>query len=649
MATGKIPDKKPRGRPKKIEKDEGTEYDGVNEQSLSIKMSSQKVDSPTTVQQIQNQWTNIFSKYSGSFSFNTIASAWNAGFLNNPFIQNQRIKQISTQPINISKKDLQEATQNPQENEEIFRQESIFLNHTNYVYNGIIRNNRDIPHYYYYYIPQYVKAQDMKKDDFKKESQKVDKIVKVFRPSLTFKTIAMQVAEEGKCTYVIRKSFDDKLNKVYLFNLQKLNSDQVKLTGLGSKQPYIASFNFMIFLNPMYSLSQYPPYFTEIFEKLKTAKIFIPDKDGKLIFNKKIVDSAEMPENSSIEYGKGGWMFWYQLSQYDAYTFCADASHPLVIPETTGMLVDMSELTDYKALQTALLAKTVTSILAATVPMDKAAKTGLDQTLLSPDLILGYEGHFGNNVAGNVMPFFAPFTDYKFFSVDNQPDNMDVVYNRIRDLIATSGNSALNTISDKPSIASVKAAQRLAASKARYLSLQFESFLDQVINEQFDLKYDWKFYLWGDCYNDDDLKIAKEMLLGGMKVMLPKVLSAEGYTLEDGCAIQDYLSILGIQTEFGAAANKTAAIKKVGRPALDENEIENDSTGISVDQGNNVSDIKNFEHQYVCRICGAEIDEDDNGICDDCLEEEYDKRLEAIIKKQRENKIDKEINDYGEK
>jgi hypothetical protein len=50
---------------------------------------------------------------------------------------------------------------------------------------------------------------------------------------------------------------------------------------------------------------------------------------------------------------------------------------------------------------------------------------------------------------------------------------MDIIYSRIRDLIATSGNSALLPITDKPSIASVKAAQSLQASKNDYLTRQF--------------------------------------------------------------------------------------------------------------------------------------------------------------------------------
>lgn len=635
---------KGRGRPRKIIPDNDSL--SKNEEKKSIQMTAST--SNVTLQDVQNQWTGIFNKYSDVLSFDTIASTWNSGFLNNPFIQNQRIKQISSQPINISKQDLQQAMQAPQENEQMLREMSLFLTYTNYVYNGLMRNNRDIPNYFYYYVPDGIDEKDMQSPAFKRESKKVNRILKTFKPAMTFKTISMQVAEEGKTTYVIRKSYNK--DDVYFFNLQKLNSDKVKLTGIGSKQPFIASFDFMIFLNPMYSLEQYPPYFTDIFESLQKAGVFVKEKNDKIKFNPK----AKLPPNTSVEFVNNTWLFWAQLPQSDVYTFCADASHALAIPETAGMLVDMAELNDYKALQTALLAKTVTSIMAATVPMDKAAKTGTNQTLISPDVILGYEGHFGNNIAGNVMPFFAPFTDYKFFNIDNQPDNMDIIYNRIRDLIATSGNSALNSISDKPSIASVKAAQRLASSKARYLTLQFESFLDQVINEQFDLQYRWKVSLWGDIYNDEELKVAKEMLLGGVTVMLPKVLSSQGLTLEDANSVENYISVLGIKADFGASSSNTNKIHtgKVGRPPLEDNAIENDSTATSADMGNNVSDIKDFsENEYpeeeikmkkICSVCGAEIDEDDEGICDDCLEELYDRRIEKIAERISSRKKNKE-------
>lgn len=51
--------------------------------------------------------------------------------------------------------------------------------------------------------------------------------------------------------------------------------------------------------------------------------------------------------------------------------------------------------------------------------------------------------------------------EFKLHTLQNQPESMDIIFNRTRDLIATSGNSALMSITDKPSIASVKASQMI--------------------------------------------------------------------------------------------------------------------------------------------------------------------------------------------
>ena len=55
---------------------------------------------------------------------------------------------------------------------------------------------------------------------------------------------------------------------------------------------------------------------------------------------------------------------------------------------------------------------------------------------------------------------------------------MDIIYDRTRDLIATSGNSALMSITDKPSIASVKAAQYIQESRVDYMVRQYESYMN---------------------------------------------------------------------------------------------------------------------------------------------------------------------------
>ena len=210
-------------------------------------------------------------------------------------------------------------------------------------------------------------------------------------------------------------------------------------------------------------------------------------------------------------------------------------------------------------------------------------------------------------------------------SLDNQPESMDIIYSRIRDLIATSGNSALVPITDKPSIASVKAAQSLQASKNDYLTRQFQGFLNNVINNYFDLKYDWNVTLWGDVFFwRDDIKITKELVLSGMHGLLPKLLSAQDQTLEDYKGSTVYLDTLGIKIETAQdAANQS---NPVGRPKMNDTDIENDNTGTSNDQGNNVSEIK-MSHLSRCAKCGKSLESHENIICDECLQEVYEERL----------------------
>ena len=65
----------------------------------------------------------------------------------------------------------------------------------------------------------------MDNKEFKKEVNFVDSILLSFNPKLRFKTINMQVQQEGKCSYLVRKSYDKAHGKVNFFLLQKLQTD----------------------------------------------------------------------------------------------------------------------------------------------------------------------------------------------------------------------------------------------------------------------------------------------------------------------------------------------------------------------------------------------------------------------------------------
>ena len=168
----------------------------------------------------------------------------------------------------------------------------------------------------------------------------------------------------------------------------------------------------------------------------------------------------------------------------------------------------------------------------------------------------------------------------------------------------------------------------LQASKNDYLTRQFQDFLNNVINENFDLKYTWNVTLWGDVFFwRDDVKITKELVISGMHGLLPKLLSAQDQTLEDYKGSTIYMDALDIQIKTAQEVKQELeSSNPVGRPKLNDTDIENDNTGISNDQGNNVSEIK-LSASIKCAKCGKELESHEDIICDECLQEAYEERL----------------------
>ena len=84
---------------------------------------------------------------------------------------------------------MQRALANPENSELTLQSLSMYLYYTNYVYNILVKLNRDTPLYKWYVTPIDANEDDTKTDAFKKESKKVDQIIKKFNPSLTLRTI----------------------------------------------------------------------------------------------------------------------------------------------------------------------------------------------------------------------------------------------------------------------------------------------------------------------------------------------------------------------------------------------------------------------------------------------------------------------------
>ena len=582
-----IKDKKKRGRPKNLAKEP------LNENKPSILMTGQE-EKPVTVQEVQNLWAGIFSKYAGTTGIETVKSTLSNAYEVNPFTQNQRLKTLSSLPKNLDKDKIEKAFLNPQDNEQTFRQLGWYISSTTYIYYKMLRLAMDVPIFNYYAYPKYVEKKSMSEDGFKKESQLVHKFLEALNPKVAFKKIAMEVKREGKCSYVYRQSVskEGKQQKVDFALLQKLPSDYIKYTAIGSDTSLVTSFDFMVFMQPGFSLDQYPSFFTDYYNEMVESGAFNKDKKGKVVIDYDKLSKIE----GTLERKNNRYLFWRQLPQDQVFCFGSDLSSVWQLPDTIGLFSNLNELNDYKWLQGALTSSPLTNIMTAEVALnDDDRVPGYNDTALSPDVILGFQDLYNSLVSGNSAGFFAPFKNFELHSLPDVPNSMSIYSSALQDTITSAGIAGLLTTESKPSVAMVKTSQLLAEAEAEFVTKQLESFVNVVLAKHLGLKNVWRCSLWGNIFTiDSEVSEMKNMINLGMSSVLPRLLSAYGLDIESDNCINDWLDVMKTYDKFHTAqsAFQQSANSTNGRPKSDDNNINSDDTEASINQGTNTGDMR---------------------------------------------------------
>lgn len=663
------PPKRKRGRPRKEKPNNGIVNEGESrilmEQGngnsgniIGKEIMSQQKYERINLEQVQRKWNTVFSKYSTLLAQNGNISSLN-GLLNNvatvnalnPFVQNKRVKEIIAQGEKVDKNKVMDYLANPQENEFNIQNASWAMYYQSQIYQTLLRLDRDIPRFHYYVIPQNVKKEDLSEEKYKKEKKKVDSILKVLKPKVTFKDMIEQLSNEGKTFYIPRISFDDK--EAFFFTFQKLPSRYCKIVGFGSDEHFIIMFDMSIFLNGIYDIRQYPQFIQDKWNEMLNAGIVEQGKDKKYKINPK----TNIPDEDILEFADDTWCYWYRLPQNMAFTFSQAGGNPNVLPDSTALLGDIVDLNDYKILQQNLLARGATALLTAEAQIKTDSPVGTDPSYVSVDTLLGITDYVTQKVGDTIVPVFFPLHDYKLHDIqEDVSPATQVVTSRLRDVVSTSSLSGLISQTDKPSIITVKTARDLAMAKARYIVSQFENVVNKIINSSFELNYEWKVHFWGYCFDElDDIKTMKEMILSGMKGLLPRLLSAYDLTLEEYQTSYDMCNALdlkvikdeliyqvennnkmqdkalenSLQQQQISIKNKVVdtginETKKVGRPAKTDDELESDATAASRDTAND-SETKEFSKQVMSLV--EELGISDMNLDDDELMEAVSEEL----------------------
>lgn len=650
---------KKRGRPPKVKPEPV-----VNEAPERLEMVS-KSKAPAPIENMMRDLTGLYQRalkggWCGGVDFNQY----------NPFLQNDRLKMLNTRPGTMGREDLTKALKTPGESELGLRAEAWSMSSTQYLYYKILRMAADVPMFKYYLVPELLEKAEYKKDDFKNDDKLVDEWLSQFDVKNTLKKTALEVKREGKATYLLRNSISDvgKNKTVNYAKWQKLPSEYVKLVKIG-EHGYIASFNFMLFLNPAFSVCQYPEFIQNIWNDLVNSGAvsvagcgggYLPCDTYSFADGREIKPGINVEKllNYSYEYrGSNGketlrgsleitnkslteraYFFWVQMPQDLCYTFCSDSSNPWVVPDTAGLLLSLDELADYDTLQGLVESTPLTALLTAEAETIPNPNPGQDQSVLNPETIAGIEEHFNSSTSTNLEALFAPLKNFKLLSLPSQPNSSEISANATKNVLTRAGLGGLITTTDKPSVSQVKTAQLLAEAEAHFVTLQFESVLNMIINKIIGTKYHWGLHIWGGIFTfNDEIKRDKELFVAGATFVLPKLASAYDLSIRDTRAVQQYIDSFEIYDDFKTvtqvrqenineqkSVSDTISTGRAGRPLKDDSDIDNDNTAASKDGGLDTADTREYAAKEptigVCVVCGAECD---GILCDNCREK-YD-------------------------
>lgn len=625
--TNKSVAKKP-GRPKKAPV-VNTE---VNEQSVDrLQMEEDKV----TIETLNNQWKKVYANLSESSHgvsgvVTTVMDKWNKL---NPFLQNQRIKNLYTQAKAYGKADISEFLANPGNNERPLRSLSWANSSSQQIYYNILRRSCDIPLYNWYVIPDLMESDsDYNGEVFQNEDKLVQEWLETFDVKNTFKTIALEVKREGKSSYLLRNKISGvgKSKTVDFCTLQKMPTDWIKITGKGSLG-YTISFNMMYFLN----IANSPSFFGEFIEAAWNDMIYngivtLPEGSQKYEFHPEEV--VKVNEDKTIkEYtfsyegitvkpiiesitegiGRGRnqrYMFWLQMPYDICYTFGSDNSHPWMAPDTMGLMLKMQELTDYCQLAGLIASTPLTAVLTGEIEPIANPRAGKNESIFTPEVIQGMQDKFNAITSTNVEAFLWPAKNIKLQQLSADVNSSDIISTATSNFLESAGEGGLTIATEKPNVAQITAAKLLAASQQDYVTIQFQKVMNFILQHKIGLKLRWKIKIWGNIFTiENEKKYLKEIVANGNIALLPKLMSAEGISIRDTKALTSYVKSFKFYDDFMTytqlksselASGESEVVDEegnpVGRPPIDDGDVENENTAASKEAGSNTSDNREY-------------------------------------------------------
>lgn len=443
----------------------------------------------------------------------------------NPWIQNQRVRQINSLPADYGKEVVAEAIKSPGGHERMLRQVHRSLEATAYPMFKIRKVYTDLLTYNYYTKPAFVDREDMKKPEFWREFSLLEKFSQALQPSAAAHKIAGQAILDGKVFYTLRYQVDKSHNKVGHAFLQQLPTDWTKIVGFNSLSGYTVAFDLMYFLQPGTDWRQ----FGDLFEPyLDTFNAVLAPRRGVAFAEKnqwgvdweKFNAIQNTPGKPEAYIQNGRWAYWVTLPPEQVWTFEIDDTNAVAASPMTGLYLSMLAIAQYEQVQLELVQNPLIAVMTGEIPYrtDQGASKD-DPYKLSPGgrlffETLWYQMLAENNTSG-IGLFLAPAENLKLHQLSEAPSATEISTNGYGYAVEKSGLSGLIPITAEPRAGTVNISVKLESQYCRRIYQQFERMMDWVY-ASLGLRYEWRFHMFGNIYDDEKEldRMNKSMAMG---------------------------------------------------------------------------------------------------------------------------------------
>lgn len=482
-----------------------------------------------------------------------------SAMLNEPYVQNRRVKAYNTLPNDVTKDELVDMVRNPNDYELELRGVSATLAATTKTYDLIMQTYQDLLTYDWYIHPTYsptkIDADTKKRDLFLAE-----KLARAINPRQKGHEIVGKCVQYGKIFVTPRVSVDKSHNKVNYAFLQQLPENWCKIVGFNNGPgKYSVAFNMMYFCEPGTDWRQ----FGDLFEPYIQTFGDVVESRERYVYASKSTKFAVNPEKfnrikANKTVGNPEWYmlgntyyYWVNLPADKVTVFEISDRTDAVVPPNTGLMVSMLSIPNYEAAQMEIVLNPLTSIMTGEIPLyENRNIPNADPVAISPSQRELFERFWYNmlnrNNTSGIGLYAAPFKNMKLQTISDTVSNTDIATTAVADQVQKSGLAALIPSTNDPKVGVAQLSAMINAAYPKIIYRTFERMMNDIL-DSLQLKTPLRFEMFGDIFSrEEEMESARKGMTLGILNDTLKYDAMNGLTILDDLAISDFVHETGI-------------------------------------------------------------------------------------------------------